>query len=134
MHGDSVALATRQRTGSVWGKRKDGEEWIANTERRGLPPKTFTFIRCVATYNENSVVTLFSHTDLFQIVRRGKQIREFYKGLTKVLPPVSPDWSLIYPAPSPGAGHGRARQYGQHAARGAISMSLDLSRANRGAG
>src|ERR1700746_3982841 len=75
MHGDSVALATRQRTGSVWGKRKDGEEWIANTERRVLPPKTFTFIRCVATYNENSVVTLFSHTDLFQIVRRGKQIQ-----------------------------------------------------------
>src|ERR1700746_1979595 len=78
MHGDSVALATRQRTGSVWGKRKDGEEWIANTERRVLPPKTFTFIRCVATYNENSVVTLFSHTDLFQIVRRGKQIPLFF--------------------------------------------------------
>jgi len=73
-HSDSVALAIELQTGSEWGKRKDAEEWIANTEPRASFPKTFTSIHCVATYNKNSASTPFSQSP-FQIVRRGKQIQ-----------------------------------------------------------
>ena len=47
-HSDSVALAIELQTGSEWGKRKDAEEWIANTKPTAFR-KISTFILCVAT-------------------------------------------------------------------------------------
>jgi len=55
MHSVFAGLAIELPTGSEWDKRKDAVGWIANTEQRECPSKTFTFMHCVATCNENFV-------------------------------------------------------------------------------
>ena len=56
-HADSVALAIGRRIGFSWGKRKDVEGWIANTELTAWLRKTFISILYAAKCGSNCAAT-----------------------------------------------------------------------------